>query len=134
VKDEARRSQRCVGYRLGKRHRRGDDDRRVAVGGRLGGERVERPDPQPDQVGRRRQVRLVAGPAGRVVADPPRCQVGPESAGEVAGADVVGGDDQGRAVGERLVGIEQRREQVGPNRAGSAQVDRLAGANPGRER
>ena len=63
----------------------------------LGGERVERADPQADQVRRRRQVRLVAGPARRVVADPARRQVGAERAGEVAGADVVGGDDQRRA-------------------------------------
>jgi hypothetical protein len=78
-------------------------------------------------------VRLIAGPARGVVADAPRRQVGAEGAGEVAGADVVGGDDQRRAIGERLLAVEQRREQIGPDRPGSAQVDRLAGADPGRE-
>ena len=97
VEDEARRAQRGVGDRLGERDRAGDDDRRLVARRRLGRERVERADPQADQVRRRRQVRLVAGAARRVVADPARRQVGAERAGEVAGADVVGGDDQRRA-------------------------------------
>ena len=94
---------------------------------RLAGERVERPDPQADEVRRRRQVRLVAGPARRVVADPARGQVGAERAGEVAGADVVGGDDQRRR-GRRappsasssaasrygLIGPEARRSTASP--------------------
>ena len=117
VKDEARRAQRGVGDRLGERDGAGDDDRRLVAVRRLGGERIERPDPQPDQVRRRRQVRLVAGAARRVVADPARRQVGAERAGEVAGADVVGGDDQRRPPAERLVGVEQRGEQIGPDRA-----------------
>ena len=132
VEDEPGRPQRGVGDRLGERHRARDDDRRlVAVAGP--GERVERPDPQPDQVRRRRQVRLVAGPARRVVADPARGQVGAERAGEVAGADVVGGDHQRRSRGEPLVGVEQRREQIWPDRSRGAQVDRLAGPCPARE-
>ena len=64
---------------------------------------------------RRRQVRGVADPPRRIVVDPPRSQVGAEVAGEVAGGDVVGGDDQRRAIGESVGVVEERREQVGAN-------------------
>jgi hypothetical protein len=135
VQDEPLGSQRGLGHRLGQRDRARDDDR-LAVRrppAAVRRERVERPDPQPDQVRRRCQVRLVAGAARGVVADPARREVGAERAGEVASADIVGGDDQGRPVIQALLRVEQRREQVGPDRAGGAQVDRLAGPNPGRE-
>ena len=82
---------------------------------------------------RRREVGLVAGAARGVVADPAGRQVGAEGPGEVAGADVVGGDHQRRAARERLVGVEQGSEQIRADRAGCAQVDRLAGPDPGRE-
>jgi hypothetical protein len=78
-------------------------------------------------------VRLVAGPAGGVVPDPARREVGAEGAGEVTGADVVGRHDQSLTTGQRLLGIEQRGEQIRTDGAGSAQVDRLAGPDPGRE-
>jgi hypothetical protein len=78
-------------------------------------------------------VGRVAGTPRRVVADPARLQVGAERPGEVAGADVVGGDDERRAAAERVVGIEQRGEQVRPDRARRAHVDRLAGPDRGRE-
>jgi hypothetical protein len=78
-------------------------------------------------------VGLIAGPAGGVVAHPARGEVGAERAGEVAGADVVGSDDQRRPAAERVVRVEQRGEQIGPDRPGSAQVDRLAGPDLGRE-
>jgi hypothetical protein len=133
VQGEARRAQRGVGNGLGERHRRGDDDRRLVARRRLGRERVEGPDAQAHQMRRRREVGLVARPARRVVADPPRRQIGADRAGEVAGADVVCGDDQRRASRESLLGIEQRGEQIRTDRAGGAQVDRLARPNPGRE-
>ena len=95
-------------------------------------EGVQGADAKADQVRRRRQVRLVPGPPRGVVADPSRRQVRAEGAGQVAGADVVGGDHQRRAVGERLIGIEQGGEQVRPDRARRAQVDRLAGSESGR--
>jgi hypothetical protein len=114
--------------RAGARH----DDRGLpaSAGSR---ERVESSDPQPDEVRRRREVRLIARAARRVVADPPRGQVRPELAREVAGADVVGGDDERRPAAEARVGLEQRRQQVGPDRRRSAQLDRLAGARAARE-
>ena len=133
VKREALRAQLGVRHRLGERHgARDDHGRRVAVGA-LGGERVEGPDSQADQVRRRREVGLIAGPARRVVAHPARRQVGAERPGQVARADVVGGDHQRRASGERSARIEQRGEQIGADRGGCAQVDRLAGPDPGRE-
>jgi hypothetical protein len=82
---------------------------------------------------RRRQVRLVSGAARRVVADPARRQVGAERARQVAGADVVGGDDQRRAAAEPSLGVEQRGEEVGPDRCRRGQGDRLARPNRGRE-
>jgi hypothetical protein len=78
-------------------------------------------------------VRLVAGAPGRVVANAARCQVGTQGPGEVAGADVVGGDDQRRPAAESLLGVEQRRDQVGTDRRRRAQLGRLAGAERGGE-
>jgi len=134
VQDEAAGAKRGVGDRLGEGDGGGDDDRGLGPGLAVGaGQRVEGGDPQPDQVRRRRELGLVAGPARGVVADPARGQVGAQRPGEVAGADVVGGDDQRRAVAETLLGVEQRRDQVGPDRGRGAQVDRLAGPDRGRE-
>ncbi len=82
---------------------------------------------------RGREVGLVPGPPRRVVPDPPRGEVGAERAREVAGADVVGGDDERRPRGETVVGVEQRGEQERPDRGGCAQLDRLAGPKRGRE-
>jgi hypothetical protein len=113
VENEAGGAQRGVGDGLGEGNGRGDDDRRLVTRGRLRRERVERADPQPDEVRRRRQVRLVAGAAGGVVADPARRQIGAEAAGQIPGGDVVGGDDQRRPSRKRFRGIEQRGEQIG---------------------
>ena len=60
---EAARAQRRVRDLLGERHGGGDEHRR-----RLPEESVERGDPEPDEVRRRRQVRLVAHAARRVEA------------------------------------------------------------------
>jgi hypothetical protein len=51
----------------------------------------------------------------------------------IARAHVVGRDDQDRLVAKRLARIEQRREQIRADRAGSAQVNRLAGSDLGGE-
>lgn len=45
------------------------------------------------------QVRLVAGAARRVITNAARRQVGAKRAGEVARADIVGGDDERRPAG-----------------------------------
>ena len=107
---EAGRPQRRVGDRLGERHGAGDDDRRLLVA--IADEGVEGGDPEADEVWRRRQVRLVAGPPGRVVADAARRQVGAELAGEVTGAAIVGGDDEQRPPGEAGLRLGQRGEQI----------------------
>ena len=94
MKGEARRPQGGVGNRLGERDRGGDDHGRLVT---LLGQSVEGCDPQSDEVRRRGEVGRVAGAARGVVADPARLQVGAERPGEVAGADVVGGDHERRA-------------------------------------
>ena len=84
-----RRSPRGAARRRGppRRGRRRWRRRPAARRSRLAvGERVERADPQADEVRRRGEVGLVAGAARGVVADAPRRQVGAELAGEVAGA------------------------------------------------
>ena len=77
-------------------------------------ERVERVDPQPDQVRRRGDVGGVAGAARGVEADAARRQVGAQVGGEVAGGAVVGADQQRRAAGQPAVVLEQRRQQQRP--------------------
>ena len=88
---EALGAQRRVRNGLGERDGAGDDYGRLVGVGRC--ERVQGRDPQAHEVRRRRDVRGVARAAGRVVVDAPRRQVSAQLAGEVAGADVVGGDD-----------------------------------------
>ena len=106
---EAVRAQLRVGDPLHQRDGARHHDRRLARG-RLE-QRVERRDAQADEVRRGREVRLVAHAAGRVEAHrrrrPERAQV----EREVAGHAVVGGDDQRRAVAQRLGDVEQRRDQ-----------------------
>ena len=133
VQDEPLGPQRCVGHGLGQRHGARDHDR--GLGARLGrgGQRIERPDPQADQMRRRGEMGLVPGAARGVVAHPARREVGTEGPSEVARPDVVGGHDERRAAREPLLGVDQRREQVRPDRGRSAHVDRLAGGNRGRE-
>ena len=77
-------------------------------------ERVERGDPQADEVRRRRYVRGVAGAARGVVADPARRQEGAQVGGEVAGGAVVGADQQRRPAGQPAVVLEQRGQQQRP--------------------
>ena len=92
---EAVRAQLRVGDPLHQRDGACDHDRRLAVG-RLE-QRVERGDPQADEVRRRREVRLVAHAAGRVEAHGRGAQERAQVEREVAGHAVVGGDDQRRA-------------------------------------
>ena len=106
---EAGRAQGGVGNGLGERGGAGDDDRVV-----FAAERVERVDPQPDQVRRRGDVGGVAGAARGVEADPARRQVGAQVGGEVAGGAVVGADQQRRAARQPAVVLEQRRQQQRP--------------------
>ena len=116
---EAGRAQRGVGNRLGERDGAGDDDRRLASPRAVADERVERGDPQADEVRRRRQVGLVAGAARRVVADAAGRQVGAE----------LGRRDRGRR------GRRRRRRAPGARR-GRARPRRArrAGTGAGRRR
>jgi hypothetical protein len=123
---EPGRPQGGIGDGLGQRRGAGDDDR---VG--FGGERVERVDPQPDQVRRRRDAGGVAGPARGVEADPARRHVGAQVGGEVAGRAVVGADQQRRPAGEAAVVLQQRRQQQRPQHRRGAHLDRLAIADGG---
>jgi hypothetical protein len=84
-------------------------------------------------MGRRSEVRRVAGPARGVVAHAPRRQVGAEGPGQVARAHVVGSDHEDRTRAQGLVGVEEGSQQVRADRPGSAQVDRLAGSDLGGE-
>ena len=101
---EAARAQRRVRHLLGERHGGRDEHGRP-----LPQQRVERRDPEPDQVRRRRQVRLVAHAAGRVEAHLPRGEELLQVRGEVAGRAVVARHDQRGALG---IGVDQRGEQV----------------------
>ena len=125
---EAGGAQRCVRHRLGEGDGAGDHDRRLLGAG--ADERVEGGDPQPDEVRRRRQVRLVAGAARRVVADAARREVGAELGGEITGAAVIGGDAENRAARQAGLGLGQRREQVGPQPGGDGDRQLVAGSGP----
>jgi len=110
---EAVRAQLRVRDLLGERDGAGDDDRRSGVSTTAVGsvdERVERRDPQADEVRRRHQVGLVADAARRVEADRPRREELLEVGRQVARGAVVAGHHERRAVG---LGVEQRGEQVG---------------------
>ena len=117
---EAGGSQRGVGNGLGEGGGGSDDDRVV-----LAGERVERVDPQPDQVRRRGDVGGVAGAARGVEADPAGSEVGTQVGGQVAGGAIVGGDDQGGALGEAAVVLQQCRQQQRAQHRRGADGDRL---------
>ncbi len=121
--DEAGRAQRGVGHRLGERRRAGDDDRVAALA-----QRVERVDPQADEVRRGRDVRGVASAARGVEADAARRQVGAQVGGQVASRAIVGADQQGGALGEAAIVLEQRRQQQRPQRLRGADLDRRARA------
>ncbi len=119
---EAGRAQRGVRNRLGERRGAGDDDRVAALA-----QRVERVDPQADQVRRRGDVRGVAGAARGIEADAARRQVGAQVGGEVAGRAIVGADQQGGTIGEPAIVLEQGRQQQRPQRLRGADLDRRAG-------
>ena len=98
------RAQRRVRHLLGERDRRGHEHR-----GLVAQQRIERRYPEPDQVRRRRKMRLVAHAARRVEAHLPRGQELPQIRGEVTGRPVVPRHDQRRPLGIR---VDQRCEQV----------------------
>jgi hypothetical protein len=134
---EGVRAQHRIRHLLGQRGRRDDHDRsagRCRRGPGVGQKCVERGDAQADEMGRRREVRLVGDAARGVVADRPRVQPGGEVAGQVAGRAVVGRDDDGRAVVARRPGhaVEQGGEQERPQRAGAEGVTAGAGELDGR--
>ena len=91
---EAVRAQRRVRDLLRQCDGADDDDRGMLAGVE---QRVERRDPLADEVGRRRQVRLVGDAARGVVADRPRRQPDAQAGGELARGTVVAGDDDRRA-------------------------------------
>ena len=102
---ETLRAQVGVGHLLGERARAGDEH-----GGLLPEQRVERGDTQPDEMRRRREMRLVAHAARRVEAHPARTQKGPQVGGQVTGGAVVAGHDERGPLG---LAVDQRRQQVG---------------------
>ena len=110
---EGVRSERRIGDLLGQRHRADHHDRRGVTG--FLEQRVEGGDPQADQVRRRGQMRLVGDAAARVVADGPRLEPASEPGGQVPGGAVVAGDDDR---GRRRIAVEQRGQQVWPQRLG----------------
>ncbi len=126
---EAVRAQPRVGDLLGQRDRADDHDgRAVVLGGRCVEERVERRDAESDEVGRRREVRLVRDAAARVEAHAPRREPGSEVGREVARVAVVAGDDE-----ERLPGIlvRERRDHVGLERGADERTAAPAGEGGG---
>ena len=106
---EAVRAQRRVGHLLAQRDRAtttttGASRARAPA---LQRTRVERGHAQADQVGGRREVRLVGDAAARVEAHGARAQPRAQVGGQVARGPVVGGDDHGRAARDR--GRRRRR-------------------------
>src|SRR4051794_18758482 len=109
---EAVRAQLGIGDLLGERDG-GDHDHRRFVARRGLQNAVQGRDPEPYEVWRRREVRLVGDAAARVEPHrarlEPRAQVG----GEVARRAVVAGDHHGRAP---HVAVRDRRDQERPER------------------
>ncbi len=99
-----------------------DHDRRVSFA-RVE-QRVERGDPQAHEVGRRREVRLVANAARRVEAHRPGCAVRAQVEGQVARHAVVAGDHE-RGPAADPGRVEQRRDQERPQRGGRERALRL---------
>ena len=125
---EAVRAQLGVGHLLRQRDGGDDDDRgflmrisparrvdvvELAVGDVTFEDRVQRRDPQPDEVRRRGEVRLVGDAAARVEAHRPRAQPGAQVGGEVARGAVVAGHHHGRAA---HVAVGDGRDQERPQR------------------
>ena len=105
---EAVRAQRRVRDLLGERDRGDDDDRRLLPLAAVE-HGVERGDAQADEMGGRREVRLVGDAAARVEAHGARAQPGAQVLGELAGGAVVAGDDDR---GLARVALRDRRDQV----------------------
>ncbi len=132
VQGESGGPQRRLRNGLGEGDGAGNDDRsRVFLAGAR--ERVESGDPQAHEVRWRRQVRLVAGPAGGVKADPARRHVGAQIAGEIAGAAIVGGDDEHGPAAEGALILGQRREEQWSQTGGDLRRRPLVGGDRIRE-
>src|SRR5205085_7422066 len=93
---EAVRSQLRVGHLLRESGGAGDQH------GRPSGERVERSDPEPYEVRRWREMRLVADAARGVEAHDARAEECLEVGGEVARGAVVAGHDEGGLLRARI--------------------------------
>ena len=123
---EAVGPQRGIGDLLAQRDGRHDDDRRLGTRA-LVEDGVERRDPEPHEVRRRREVGLVGDAAARVEAHgagaQPRAQVG----GEVARGAIVGRDDDRRAA---RVAVGDGRDQVRAQRLRDERV-RVRLSQPG---
>ncbi len=115
VDGEAVRPQLGVGDPLHQGDGARDHHRRVAAVALE--QRVERGDPQADEVRRRRQVGLVAHAAGRVEAHGRGRTVGAQVERKVAGHAVVAGHDEGGAAAD-LRRVEQRSDQERAQRGG----------------
>ena len=116
------RPERRIGDFLRQRNRADHDHGRVALGGV--DERVERRDPQPDEMRRRRQMRLVGHATARVVADRPRLEPRPKPGREVAGGPIVAGDDDRGLAG---IAVQERGDQVRPERLRDERPPAVAG-------
>ena len=101
------RAKRRVGNLLRQRHGADDDHRSRAFA--CFEQRVERRDPQTDEVRRWRQVRLVGDAAAGVIADGARLEPGSQARGEVARGAVVAGDDDRRVV---RIAVQEGGDQV----------------------
>ena len=110
---EAVRAQLGVGDLLRQRDGGDDDDRCFLARARFEDAESSAATRRPDEVRRRRQVRLVGDAAARVEADRPRVQPGAQVGGEVAGGAVVAGHHHGRAA---HVAIGDRGDQERPQR------------------
>ena len=121
---EAVRAQRGVGHLLAERRDGRDHDARPPASRK----RVERRDPQADEVRRRREVRLVPHAARRVEPHGPRREECLQVGGEVARRAVVAGHDERGPAG---IGVEQRRQQVRPQARRDERALRLAAGGLG---
>ena len=116
---DAVRPQLGIGNGLGQGDGAGDHHRARSGAG----QRVEGGDAQARQMGRRRDVREVAGASRGVEMHAPGRQEGVQVGGEVAGRAVVGRDDQRGAIGGAFRGLEQGGEQVGADGRGRVGLD-----------
>ena len=122
---EAVRAQLGVGQLLGQRHSARDQH-----GGLVTQQGIERCNPQADEMRRRREVRLVAHPAGGIEADGPRAQEGPEVGGQVARRAVVTGHHQRGPPGSASISdasrygrrLDDTNARWGSSRAASARA------------